>query len=68
MKVSLCAIITDARMLPEGIGLYKIFTLTHQFYSGCFFTAIGSSLLARWLSIPKILGSNPGILGRKEDI
>ena len=29
---------------------------------------LSSSLLVRWLSIPKILGSNPGISGRKEEI
>ena len=52
---------------------YKILTLTHLFYSGCIFTvlraeALGSSLLARLLSVPKVLGSNPGISGRKEEI
>ena len=58
--------------LPEFID-YKILTLTHLFYSGCIFTvlraeALGSSLLARLLSVPKVLGSNPGISGWKEEI
>ena len=30
--------------------------------------ALGSSLLAYWLSIPKIIESNPGFSGRKEEI
>ena len=52
---------------------YKIFTLTHSFNSGCILTvlrteALGTLLLTRWLSIPKILGLNPGISGRKEEI
>ena len=43
-------------------------TLTHSFYCGCIFTALRtealcSSLLACFLSFPKILRSNPGILG-----
>ena len=50
-----------------------MFTLTHLFYFGFVFTilrteALGSSLLARFLSVPKILGLNPGILGWKEEI
>ena len=44
-----------------------------MFYPGWIFILIRSeelrsSLLVRWLSIPKILGSNPGISGRKEEI
>ena len=52
---------------------YKIFTVVQSFCSGCIFTllrpeALRSSLLARSLSVPKILGSNPGISGWKEEI
>ena len=52
---------------------YKIFTSVLSFYSGCIFTvlrpeALGSSLLARSLSVPKILGSNPGSSGWEEEI
>ena len=52
---------------------YKIFTLAHFSYSGCIFWVLrteelGSSLLARLLSNPKIPGSNPGISGWKEEI
>ena len=44
-----------------------------MFYSGYIFTllragALGSVLLARLLSLPKVLGSNLGISDRKEEI
>ena len=52
---------------------YKIFTFVQLFYSGCIFTVLrpevlGSSSLVRSLSVPKILGSNPGSSGWKEEI
>ena len=61
------------RIYTSEFNDYKIFTLTHSFYSGFIFTvlkteALGTSLLAHLLLVPKILGSNPRILGQKEEI
>ena len=73
MQECWCKVITNSILLCLEFNDYEIFILTHQLYNGFIFTvlrteALGSSMLVHWLSIPKILGSNLGILGRKEEI
>ena len=71
--VSAASLVRVCNDFYSAFNDYKIFTLTDSFYFGCIFTALiaealSSSLLACWLSIPKILGSNPGFSGLKEEI
>ena len=59
--------------ITQSLTTIKYLLWPWMFYSGWIFILLrpeelSSSLLARRLSILKILGSNPGISGRKEEI